>query len=157
MKIKEFITESGEVLTKYFAYGMLCDPEIMKGAELIGKAMLPNFEYELLQFANVFATPGAKVYGTLWNISRKFLSELDMIEGYPQFYDRKTVPVTVKGQRYEAAVYTMTPESRDSLQGTHPSQRYINKIVRGYKHAGIPLEQLRNALQDTHSRVPTRE
>ena len=157
MKIKEFITESGEVLTKYFAYGMLCDPTIMKSADLIGMATLPNFEYELLQFANVVPTPGSKVYGTLWNITRKFLSELDMVEGYPQFYDRKTVPVMVNGKRYEAAVYTMTPESRDTLEGSHPSQRYINKIVRGYKHAGVPLDQLRNALKDAHRRVPYRE
>lgn len=147
MKIKEFITESGEVLTKYFAYGMLCDPTIMKSADLIGMATLPNFQFELLRFANVIPTPGAKVSGTLWNISRKFLSELDMIEGYPQFYDRKTVPVTVNGQRYEAAVYTMTPESREQLDDTYPSQKYVDKIVRGYQHAGIPLDQLRDALE----------
>ena len=144
------IMESGEAPIHYFAYGMLCDPDVMTEAELIGMAELPNFEYELLQFANVFPTPGSKVYGTLWNITRKFLSELDMIEGYPQFYDRKTVPVMVNGKRYEAAVYTMTPESRELLQGTHPSQRYINKIVKGYRHAGVPLGQLRAALQDTH-------
>ena len=156
MLIREIITESGEVLTKYFAYGMLCDPDIMQSAELIGMATLPNFQYELLQFANVVPTAGAKVYGTLWNVSRKFLSELDMVEGYPKFYDRKTVPVTVNGQRYEAALYTMTPESRDTLEGSRPSQRYINKIVRGYKHAGVPLDQLRNALKDSYRRVPTR-
>jgi gamma-glutamylcyclotransferase (GGCT)/AIG2-like uncharacterized protein YtfP len=150
MLINEIIMESNEAPIYYFAYGMLCDPEIMKGAELVGMAILPNFEYELLQYANVVPTGGSKVYGTLWNISRKFLSELDMIEGYPQFYDRKTVPVTVKGHRYEAAVYTMTPESRQNLEGTHPSQRYINKIVRGYNHAGIPLDQLRSALQNAH-------
>jgi gamma-glutamylcyclotransferase (GGCT)/AIG2-like uncharacterized protein YtfP len=157
MLINEILLESGEAPIYYFAYGMLCDPTIMKSADLIGMATLPNFEYELLQFANVVPTPGSKVYGTLWNITRKFLSELDMVEGYPQFYDRKTVPVMVNGKRYEAAVYTMTPESRDTLQGSHPSQRYINKIVRGYKHAGVPLDQLRNALKDAHRRVPYRE
>ena len=147
MLINEIIMESGEAPIYYFAYGMLCDPEVMTEAEMIGAAVLPNFQFELLRFANVIPTPGAKVSGTLWNISRKFLSELDMIEGYPQFYDRKTVPVTVKGQRYEAAVYTMTPESREQPDDTYPSQKYVDKIVRGYQHAGIPLDQLRDALE----------
>jgi gamma-glutamylcyclotransferase (GGCT)/AIG2-like uncharacterized protein YtfP len=156
MLIREIITEAGEVLTPFFSYGMLCDPNLMPGTELIGMAVLPNFQYEMLAFANVVPTAGSRVYGTLWNINRKFLGELDRVEGYPTLYDRKTVPCTANGQRYEAAVYTMTPETRDTMEGTTPSQRYINKIVRGYKHAGVPLDQLRLALKNTYKRVPTR-
>jgi hypothetical protein len=57
------------------------------------------------------------------------------------------VPVQCNGKRYEAFVYTLTPESRQELEGSEPSKSYINKLVRGYNNAGIPLEQLQRTLK----------
>ena len=141
------ITEAGEVPTYYFAYGMLTDPRIMNGVELVGKATLENFTLEMLHFANVVSTKGGRVFGSLWQVDRQLISQLDRIEGYPHLYDRKTVPVTANGQRYVAEIYTMTPQTREDMQGHPPTQDYINKIARGYKNAGIPIQQLKNALK----------
>lgn len=145
MKISDLLESEQPIY--YFAYGMLTDPDQMQGAELVGKAELNNFVFEMYCYANVFPETGSKVYGSLWNINRKLLHQLDMVEGYPSLYDRKTVPVFVDGKRYEAQVYTMTPETREDVQDTEPGQGYINRLVRGYNNAGIPIEQLENSLQ----------
>jgi hypothetical protein len=84
------------------------------------------------------------------------LSQLDRIEGYPTLYDRKTVPAYVDGEKYVTELYTMTPETRDQLQGSRPSQGYINSIVRGYYNAGVPMDQLRQSLKGLPKRQPKR-
>lgn len=130
----------------YFAYGMLTDPHYMGDAHLVGVARLVNFKYVMYRFANVESEPGGTVYGCLWSIDRNFLSYLDTIEGYPQLYDRKTYPVYVGDKKYPAEIYVMTPHTRKFLNGTTPSKKYVNSIRRGYRGAGVPLEQLDSAL-----------
>jgi gamma-glutamylcyclotransferase (GGCT)/AIG2-like uncharacterized protein YtfP len=147
MKIAELLTEAGEQPIYYFAYGMLTDPDHMQGVELVGKAELKNFTFQMYCYANVFPQAGSKVFGSLWVINREILHKLDMIEGYPSLYDRKMVPVTCNGERYEAFVYVMTPQTIEDVQGSEPSKGYINRIIRGYKNAGIPLQQLENSLK----------
>lgn len=148
MKIDEVLTEAGAAPIYYFAYGMLTDPELMPGADFIGRAELHNFSFEMFAYANVHPYPGGRVYGSLWAIDRQLLSRLDMTEGYPTLYDRKTVPVIHRGQRYEAELYTMTPSTRKYMKGEVPSDSYINRIVRGYQNAGIPMQQVQDSLVD---------
>ena len=150
MLLSDFLLEAGEQPIYYFAYGMLTDPDIMQDVELVGVAALPNFRYEMLQYANVFPDSGSTVYGCLWRVNRQLIGKLDQIEGYPQLYDRKTVPTYVDGKKYVAELYTMTPATRDQLSGTVPRQNYVNKIVRGYNHAGVPLEQVKLALKSAY-------
>ena len=151
MLLSDFLLEAGEQPIYYFAYGMLTDPEIMEGIDLVGVAALPNFRYEMLEYANVFPDSGSTVYGCLWQIDRRVIARLDQIEGYPQLYDRKTVPAYVDGKKYITELYTMTPATRNQLAGTMPEQSYVNKIVRGYNHAGVPLEQVRSALKSAYT------
>jgi gamma-glutamylcyclotransferase (GGCT)/AIG2-like uncharacterized protein YtfP len=145
MRLNELLLEKGEPPTYYFAYGMLTDPKIMGGFELVGIGELRNFAFELAGFANVVPTPGEQVLGSLWIINRSALGQLDQVEGYPHFYDRKSLPVYVDNIKYEAFVYMMRPDSRDMLAGRKPKVKYVQSIRRGYKHAGIPLDQLKNA------------
>ena len=156
MNLYDIVTESGAAPIYYFSYGMLCDPQYMHGAQLVGVAELRNFRFEMLQYANVLPAAGDQVYGCLWSLDRAMLRELDQIEGYPTLYDRKTVPAYVDGHKYITELYTMTPESRDRLQGSHPDQGYINSIVRGYNAAGVPLAQLRHSLKGSPKRQPRR-
>lgn len=160
MILADFLGEAGEQPVYYFAYGMLTDPEIMQGLELIGVAKLPNFRYEMLEYANVVPDSGHAVYGCLWQVDRRVIARLDQIEGYPSLYDRKTVPAYVNGEKYVAELYTMTPATREQLAGTMPRQSYVNKIVRGYRHAGVPLEQMKSALKlayQQHTEQPVDE
>lgn len=132
----------------YFAYGMLTDPEIMGDLPMVGTAVLDNHVFELLQFANVIAAPGSRVVGVLWEVDDDVMAELDRVEGYPTFYTRKLVPVVADdGETYRAEVYVMTRRSRQQLRDTYPSEQYISRLINGYKHAGVPLTQLRDALE----------
>jgi len=141
------LLEGGAVPRYYFAYGMLTDPEVMGDTPLVGAAVLRNWQFEFLQYANVIPQAGGEVWGSLWQVDDKIMNELDQVEGYPNFYDRKTVPVSCNGKRYVAEVYTMTPESREWLEGTHPSRKYVQRLVNGYRHAGLPMTQIHTALE----------
>lgn len=132
----------------YFAYGMLTDPDYMGAAEFVGPAELNGFKFTLYMYANVENNPGSKVVGALWRIDQDLLDELDMIEGYPSLYNRISVPVYAKGKMYKAQVYTMTSDTRKRLKKTYPSEHYIQTIIKGYKHAGLNLDQLYNSLEE---------
>jgi gamma-glutamylcyclotransferase (GGCT)/AIG2-like uncharacterized protein YtfP len=157
MKITE-ITEgrNGDVPVYYFAYGMLTDPEIMKGLQLVGVGELKNFEYEMFAYANVHPNPGHSVYGCVWSIDRQVIAQLDRTEGYPSLYDRRTYPVYVDGNKVVAEVYVMTPQTREELWNEQPSQQYVNRIVRGYKNAGVPMFQLERAIKISGIADPNR-
>ena len=132
----------------YFAYGMLTDPANVPNGELIGQAILPNFRFEMFEYANVIPAAGSRVIGTLWKLDRKMMHQLDQVEEYPSLYDRKTVPVIQDGKRYEAELYTMTPTTRNDLRDSKPSMDYIKQLVRGYNNAGIPLAQIKKSLSN---------
>jgi len=129
----------------YMAYGMLTDPEVMQGIDMVGAAVLEGYAFEFAQFANIYPSPGSKVYGTLWAIDAGVLSELDQIEGYPDFYTRHQVTVRSQAQDYTAQVYVMTKQSRRDLLAVSPSKAYLQRLMRGYQHAGLPLQQIRSA------------
>lgn len=132
----------------YFAYGMLTDPDYIGAADFIGPAELRGFKFKLYRYANVEASPGSTVVGTLWRIDQALLDELDIVEGYPSLYNRKSVPVYSSGKMYKAQVYTMTLDTRQRLKNTYPTEHYIQTIVKGYKHAGLNLDQLYNSLEE---------
>jgi gamma-glutamylcyclotransferase (GGCT)/AIG2-like uncharacterized protein YtfP len=166
MKISEVVKLEEAVRRRhlpiyYFAYGMLTDPQYMGdvGARMVGRAVLEGYELEMFLHANVHPNPGNQVIGTLWQINKSMLASLDRTEGYPDYYIRREVPVwcDATDKRYKATVYVMTKGSRDDSIGRQPSPRYIEMIARGYHHAGIPLNQLEHAVEEskrnsTHSR-----
>jgi gamma-glutamylcyclotransferase (GGCT)/AIG2-like uncharacterized protein YtfP len=146
MKTKEIIQVAERPLINYFAYGMLTDPDLMQGITRIGVATLPNYSFELLQYANIYVDAGGKTSGVLWAIDSAIQEQLDSIEGYPTFYDRKTVLVHSNGRRFNASVYMMTPDSRELLRDTTPRRDYIQRVSRGYISAGMALDQIQRAM-----------
>lgn len=130
----------------YFAYGMLTDPDIMPTAHFMGVASLNGFELEFNAFANVVKKSGSRVLGSLWAINQGILDYLDDIEGYPTLYTRLTVHVRFDKRMLPAQVYTITPSSRETLIDRTPGDQYIQRIINGYSHAGIPLGPVRRAI-----------
>jgi gamma-glutamylcyclotransferase (GGCT)/AIG2-like uncharacterized protein YtfP len=145
--ILQQLFENSDQVIYYLAYGMLTDPDVMQGLDMVGAGVLRDYQFEFAQFANVYPEPGAQVYGTLWAIDSAVLSELDEIEGYPEFYTRDRVQVSCQGRKYTAQVYTMTAGAREDLQGSAPSSHYLARLTRGYNHAGLPQRQIQQALQ----------
>ena len=129
----------------YFAYGMNTNQEEMAyrcpGARAIGKAILPGYRLEFKSFATIVPSPTEQVEGVLWTITDTDESALDMLEGYPEFYDKKTVSVEHNGQSYIAMTYIMGPRER----GCAPSSGYYSMVSEGYQSFGLNQRQLLDA------------
>lgn len=124
----------------YFAYGMNTNSGVMSTtSQRLGPATLLNYQWEMLQFANVFESKGASALGILWDIDEQELQDLDYREGYPSFYDRVMTTVEHNGELKQAWVYYMTPEYRTKLANCKPSQGYYDSVVEGFAQDGLTL------------------
>ena len=129
----------------YFAYGMNTNKDEMAyrcpTAVPMGKAILPGYRFEFKSFATIVPSPEESVEGVLWTITETDESALDMLEGYPEFYDKKTVSVEHNDQSYIAMTYIMGPRE----QGYAPSDGYYSMVSEGYQSFGLSQQQLLDA------------
>lgn len=135
----------GKSVKLYFAYGMNTNKEEMAyrcpNARAIGKAILPGYRLEFKSFATIVPSPKEQVEGVLWTVTDTDESALDMLEGYPEFYDKKTVSVEHDNQSYIAMTYIMSPRE----QGHAPSDGYYSMVSEGYQSFGLSQQQLLDA------------
>lgn len=133
----------------YFAYGMNTDPEAMiqrtGNPTAIGRARLDGYRFRFAFHADVVANENSAVDGVLWDISEDHLRALDAREGYPYYYDRKTVPVECQGRIYDAVVYFM----RAGEPLNPPSQHYWEMLERGYTTFAVPMTQMYRAYAES--------
>ena len=84
----------------------------------------------------------------VWDIAEKDWSMLDMYEGYPSYYVKKTVNVTLDdGAEEKAIVYVMADNKKGICP---PTSGYFNGIVKGYMDNGINTDYLFDALNYSH-------
>ena len=135
----------GKSIKLYFAYGMNTNRDEMAyrcpGARALGKALLPGYRLEFKSFATIVPSPKETVEGVLWIITDLDESALDMLEGYPEFYDKKTVSVEHNKQSYIAMTYIMGPREK----GYAPSDGYYSMVSEGYQSFGLSQQQLLDA------------
>ena len=128
----------------YFAYGMNTNKEEMAyrcpGAVALGKAVLPGYRFEFKSFATIVPSPGEQVEGVLWTITESDELALDILEGYPEFYDKRHVKVQ-QGIDYIAMTYIMNPREK----GYAPSDGYYSMVSEGYQAFGLSQQQLLDA------------
>ena len=128
----------------YFAYGMNTNKEEMAyrcpGAVALGKAVLPGYRFEFKSFATIVPSPGEQVEGVLWTITESDELALDILEGYPEFYDKRHVKVQ-QGIDYIAMTYIMNPREK----GYAPSSGYYSMVSEGYQAFGLNQKQLLDA------------
>jgi gamma-glutamylcyclotransferase (GGCT)/AIG2-like uncharacterized protein YtfP len=108
-----------------------------KTSKRLGAAVLLDYKWEMLQFANVFESPGDAAIGILWEIDEIELQDLDYREGYPSFYDRVVAAVEHDRQRKEAWVYYLTPHYRHKLADCKPSKQYQDSVIEGFAQDGL--------------------
>lgn len=124
----------------YLAYGMNTNNGAMSKTSIrLGAATLLDYAWEMLQFANVFESPGDGAVGILWDIDENALQDLDCREGYPTFYDRVISLVEHNGEQKLAWVYYMTLDYRTKLTGVRPSQHYYDSVIEGYAQDGLSI------------------
>ena len=135
----------GKSVKLYFAYGMNTNRDEMAyrcpTARALGKAILPGYKFEFKSFATIVPSPKETVEGVIWTITESDESALDMLEGYPEFYDKKTVSVEHDNQSYIAMTYIMGPRE----QGYAPSDGYYSMVSEGYQSFGLSQQQLLDA------------
>ena len=119
----------------YFAYGMNTNQEQMSlrcpGAKPLGRAVLSGyrFEFKTITETDEFA--------------------LDMLEGYPEFYNKKIVSVDHKDQSYIAMTYIMSPRE----QSYPPTDGYYSMVSEGYQQFGLSQNQLLEARSRSNQEI----
>ena len=128
----------------YFAYGMNTNPEEMAyrcpTAVVLGKAVLPGYRFEFKSFATIVPDTDNQVEGVLWIITDADEAALDILEGYPEFYDKRHVTVQ-QSIDYIAMTYIMDPHEK----GYAPSDGYYSMVSEGYQNFGLSQRQLLEA------------
>lgn len=131
---------------KYFAYGMNTNLNEMAfrcpNAVSLGGAVLPDHEFRFARHADVIYYPGFTTRGVLWEITPECERALDALEGFPNYYLKKTVQVLHEGKEVEAMVYYMTGDQPDEA----PSEGYLMMLYEGYAQHDVSAKQIVESL-----------
>ena len=138
----------------YIAYGSNLSVEQMAmrcpDAKIAGKAVLKDWKLLFKIHADIEPCAGSVVPVLVWEISSKDEGNLDLYEGYPGYYIKQEVPITMTGidgrhpKKTTAMVYTMTEGHRMRL----PMKGYYDVLEEGYERFGFDRRILRNALKE---------
>ena len=143
----------------YIAYGSNLSVEQMKhrtpDAKIVGTAILKGWQLFFRQYATIRENPDYETPVLVWDISPQDEKNLDKYEGFPHFYFKKELPVTVtpldggKVKKLKAMVYIMTDECL--RETTLPSDWYYAVLDAGYEAFGFDKAILRRALEDSQA------
>lgn len=134
----------------YLAYGSNLNVKQMKarcpGAKIVGTAVIRD--YELLfkgsktgAYLTIEPKKGSFVPVGVWEVTAEDELRLDRYEGYPSFYYKKEMQITVENKRCSAFVYIMHEDRPIGV----PSQFYMKTCLDGYKDFGFDTVELMNA------------
>lgn len=127
----------------YVAYGSNLNIEQMEwrcpDAQIVGTGYLNGYELMFKgsktgSYATVERKKNMSVPVGVWSISDNDEKKLDRYEGYPSFYYKRDVIVTLKdGRKLKCLVYIM---HEDRLIG-EPTPRYVQTCLQGYRDFGL--------------------
>jgi gamma-glutamylcyclotransferase len=125
----------------YFAYGANINRIDMKfrcpDARPVSSFILRDWQLEFRSHATIVPVTGAAVPGVLWEITDACENSLDSFEGFPYYYIKRTW--TQDGHWF--FFYEMV----SNVEG-NPSPGYIDNILEGYQHWGLPQSAVHQAL-----------
>jgi gamma-glutamylcyclotransferase (GGCT)/AIG2-like uncharacterized protein YtfP len=131
---------------KYFAYGMNTNLDQMAsrcpGAVCLGAAWIDDYEFVFRTHADIVESPGSICYGVLWDIDKKHLQSLDVLEGYPYYYNRFLVKVST-GDYF---IFALTYQMNDQSHIHEPGPGYLEMVREGYQQNGVPTNQIDRAI-----------
>jgi len=128
----------------YFAYGANMHPEAMSWrcpkARASQAVILRDWELKFYSHATIEHKPGSQVAGVLWEITEDCEQNLDMFEGFPSYYTKRTW--IQDGVQF--FFYEMT-----SPKSGRPSEGYVLDIAESYRFWQLPQSLLTESLYDT--------
>lgn len=141
----------------YLAYGSNLHRQQMRyrcpDAEMVGTAIIPNYRLMFKgsktgAYLTIEPAEGYLVPVGVWAVSKQDERHLDRYEGYPTFYYKKEMTVTIKdyetgkSRQENAFVYIM---HEDRPLGV-PTSMYVQTCVIGYLQFGFDATLLDEAL-----------
>ncbi len=139
----------------YFAYGMNTNIGEMSyrcpNAVCLGAATIKNYKLAFRNHADIEFADDAQVRGVLWKITDECERSLDMLEGYPYYYDKREFIVlpdkAIKGNTHIVAMaYQMVDQSSFSP----PSKSYMDCLIEGYGDNNVEVDQIYQALEESY-------
>lgn len=134
----------------YFAYGMNTNKAEMArrcpAASFIGVAKLREHKFIFAGHADIVECKNSVVDGALWLITDHCLTELDLLEGYPRYYNRKAVTVESNSKKFIAWTYYMNVSNI-----APPANYYWECVFEGYTEYNISTNQLYSALDQSYN------
>ena len=135
----------------YIAYGSNLSVEQMAfrcpEAKIVGKAILKDWKLVFRTHADIEPCEGATVPVLVWEINALDERNLDRYEGYPFYYIKKNLEVTLTDtdEKVSAMVYVMTKGRKASVP---PTKHYYDIIAEGYDRFGFDKAVLEKALKE---------
>lgn len=135
----------------YAAYGSNMNLEQMSlrcpSAKAIGTGIVKDYRLTFRGnsrgVANIEHCKDRKVPVVLWEITEACEEALDVYEGYPSLYEKKTIEVETDNKIQKAMVYVMAKKYR--TMPASPTSYYLAIISEGYTDNGLDLEVLKTA------------
>ena len=141
----------GQARIYYLAYGANTNHTVMKSvctdAELLGSVTLPAHRLVFKNHCDLVPDVTSSVQCVLWSVTQRCESLLDRMEGYPEYYSKKFIPVNLDGKSLRAMVYFMRDYQKESL----PSQSYLDLVVQGYVENNLDCSPLRTAIINAYN------
>lgn len=127
-------------------------------SEYLGSGVIKDYE---LQFkgsprgahATIAPKQGSSVPVGVWKIQTGDEKRLDLYEGYPNYYFKRTVPVTMEGRTIRGMAYIMDLKQDFGL----PSPSYFYTVERGYHDCGLDTRVLERALDQAWDQIQVQE
>ena len=135
----------------YCAYGSNLNIEQMAyrcpNSRPVCKGVLNNWELYFNLHADIRERAGTQTLVGVWDISDKDWKSLDYYEGYPNYYERKIVPVDTANGIKDCVVYVMTEWNKNRLDYHRPTAVYFHTIEVGFKDFNMDVEELYGAYE----------
>lgn len=131
----------------YIAYGSNLHFDQMKRrcptAEFVGTSVIKDYRLAFRGCATIEPFSDALVPVGIWIIDQNAEKALDKYEGFPVYYRKEYMSITLDGKVITAMVYIM---NEDMHSYHRPKNSYFNIVVQGYRDTGLDEEYLYEAL-----------
>ena len=152
----------GEIQMKnkkyYIAYGSNLSVEQMADrcpdAKIAGQAVLAGWELLFRGCATIAPNPKKNTPVLVWEISERDEGNLDLYEGYPNYYRKEDLNIELLREGAEPEMVTAMVYIMENDFGHRAPSRYYYKVLHdGYKAFHFPMHILEGALKECMDKV----
>ena len=137
----------------YIAYGSNLSVEQMADrcpdAKIAGQAVLAGWELLFRGCATIAPNPKKNTPVLVWEISERDEGNLDLYEGYPNYYRKEDLNIELLREEAEPEMVTAMVYIMENDFGHRAPSRYYYKVLHdGYKAFRFPMHILEGALKE---------